>query len=120
MRVYIAGPMRGYPLYNFPAFDAAAEALREAGHDPINPADLDRARGVDERTDPLPPGFIREALREDLLAILDEAEAIALLPGWMASRGAVIEVALARAVEIPVVDVNDLSALGREGEADHG
>ena len=26
--VYVAGPMRGYPLFNFPAFDAASDKLR--------------------------------------------------------------------------------------------
>lgn len=26
--IYIAGPMKGYPLYNFPAFDAARDTAK--------------------------------------------------------------------------------------------
>lgn len=50
MRIYIAGLMRGYHLLNWPAFDAASERLRAAGHDPVNPADLDRAEGYREQS----------------------------------------------------------------------
>ena len=38
MRVYIAGPMRGYPDFNKAAFDAAELLLKEIGHDPVNPS----------------------------------------------------------------------------------
>ena len=38
--LYIAGPMRGYPDHNFPAFRAAAAALRRAGYGVVNPAEL--------------------------------------------------------------------------------
>ena len=31
MRLYIAGPMRGIPLWNFPAFDAARDMLIKEG-----------------------------------------------------------------------------------------
>ena len=30
-RVYIAGPMRGRPFYNFPAFDKACSELNQQG-----------------------------------------------------------------------------------------
>jgi hypothetical protein len=43
-RVYIAGPMRGIPEFNFPAFDAAARG-RAMGLEIISPAELDRAHG---------------------------------------------------------------------------
>ena len=32
MKLYLAGPMRGLPLCNFPAFDAAAAWLTSKGH----------------------------------------------------------------------------------------
>ncbi|MFG9313326.1 DUF4406 domain-containing protein [Pseudomonas aeruginosa] len=38
-RIYIAGPMTGYKDYNFPAFNAQAEALRGLGYHVENPAD---------------------------------------------------------------------------------
>ena len=35
-RIYIAGPMTGYPELNFPAFHAAANSLRAQGYDAVN------------------------------------------------------------------------------------
>lgn len=79
--------MRGYDQYNFPAFDAAAQYLRAMGHEPVNPADLDREIGVDENTKVLPPNFIQDALRRDFYE-LTTCDAIAFLPGWEESSGA--------------------------------
>ena len=39
-RVYLAGPMTGYPDYNYPAFHCAAEQYRAAGFDVVSPAEL--------------------------------------------------------------------------------
>ena len=66
MRIYVAGPMRGFPLYNFPAFDAAAAELRRHGHTVISPADHDREMGFNEHTDTETPEFLREAITWDL------------------------------------------------------
>lgn len=86
--VYIAGPMRGLPKYNFPAFDAARDRLIDAGFYVFNPADLDRMVGVHEDTpsDAIPADFMRDAMDRDLNAIT-KCTHIALLPGWEASRG---------------------------------
>lgn len=96
MRLYLAGPMRGYPLYNFPAFDAGAAALRAMGHAVISPAELDRATGFDEHsTDPLPDNFVEEAMRRDVEALL-HVDGVAFLPGWARSTGARFELAVAQ------------------------
>jgi hypothetical protein len=99
--IYIAGPMAGKPLYNFPAFDAAAAQLARDGWTPINPAQIDRDAGFDPERDPVTPEFLKEAMKRDLLALL-EVDALALLDGWRRSRGAKAEVALARWRSIPV------------------
>ena len=103
MVVYIAGPMRGYPEFNFPAFDAAAKAWRKAGWTVINPAELDRVEGIHEFTDPLPPGFARQAMTRDCTAIC-RSDAVALLPGWEESAGVKVELTLARYLGLSILD----------------
>jgi hypothetical protein len=102
MKVYIAGPMTGFPEWNFPAFDAAAEALAAAGHEPVNPADMDREIGFDPAAVEVSDCFLRDALRRDLSAICD-CDAIAMLPGWEHSGGARIEWALATHLGLEVM-----------------
>ena len=87
--IYIAGPMRGIPKYNFPAFDAAAERLYNEGWDAVNPADLDRALGFDPEDFPadfdwtsLDSGLsLKDIVKKDLDAI-QQCDAIFMLAGW--------------------------------------
>lgn len=83
MIVYIAGPMTGLPEFNFPAFNHAEAALRRAGYDVLSPA----RRPPDGSTWAT---YLRRALY-DVLA----SDAVALLDGWEASRGAILEVNVA-------------------------
>ena len=102
-RVYIAGPMTGLPEHNFPAFHAAAERLRKAGWEVVNPAE-----NFGGRTN-LP----RERyLREDVAQMV-RCDAIALLPGWENSRGAKLEYLLARELGLKVIDIATLQPLTR-------
>jgi hypothetical protein len=114
MRTYVAGPMRGIALFNFPAFNAAAARLRADGHEVFNPAERDNERhGVDisagnstgdETVAAKAHGFdLRVALAEDADWICRHAEAIALLPGWEASKGARAERALAEALGLKIM-----------------
>ena len=111
MKMYLAGPMRGIPYFNFPAFDYAAARLRAQGHEVFSPADRDRAMyGAiiednptgDEKLCP-PECTIRECLLADTHFICTEAEAIALLPGWERSSGAYAELTLAKAIGATVI-----------------
>lgn len=110
-RTYLAGPMRGLPLFNFPAFDAAAQALRQTGRHVISPADLDRESGFDEHGNASPD--IRACIRRDVLAVIDHCDTIALLPGWENSKGCAVEVALGKFLELKFIDAltqKDISA----------
>lgn len=113
MKIYLAGPMRGLPFFNFPEFDKAAKALRAQGHEVFSPAEHDRGKhgpnfGTDnphgsEELAGMTDGFkIREAMEADLTWICRNAEAIAILPGWKKSRGATAEKECAVAIGIEV------------------
>ena len=100
-RIYIAGPMTGVPEHNFPAFHAAAERLRQAGWEVVNPAE-----NFGGQTD-LP----RETYLRADVALLVTCNAIAMLPGWENSQGAKLEYLLARELGMPVLDAESLHPL---------
>jgi len=92
---YIAGPMRGKPLYNFPAFFEAAIRLRAQGHIVFNPAERDMAVGFDPSQPMDEQGFdLNEAFLWDFQSI-QKSDAIILLPGWKQSKGVNAELAIA-------------------------
>lgn len=114
MKIYLAGPMRGIPEFNFPAFNAASARLRSEGHEVFNPAERDNAHhGTDiskgnaagcEEIAAKEHGFdLRVALGEDLAYICAHADAVAVLPGWEKSKGAQAEVATAKALGLVVI-----------------
>jgi hypothetical protein len=74
--IYIAGPMRNCPLFNFPAFDKARDFLRSIGFNPISPVDLDREMGFDPATDSWEGFSLQEAIKRDLDAIMKVAPSI--------------------------------------------
>ena len=104
MKVYLAGPMSGKPDFNFPAFFKAAEALRAKGHTVFCPAEEDLKEWGDIETVRKEANY-RICMRKDLNWILDQAEGIALLPGWEQSRGAMVEKLLSELLSLPVVAI---------------
>jgi len=105
-RCYLAGPMRGYPEFNFPAFFAAAAHLRRHGYKVWSPAENDvHQDGFDPAKDAAAP--MRHYMKRDLPAVLD-ADFVAVLSGWQKSRGAMCEVTVALACDIPVLDAATL------------
>ena len=117
MKVYVAGPMRGYPEFNHPAFHDATARLRALGHEVHSPAEQDvQARGFNpagmngDEAELGPAGFsLPEALAAELSYICREAELVVVLPGWTASSGAQAEVATAKALGIPVRSLEELT-----------
>jgi Domain of unknown function (DUF4406) len=114
MRIYIAGPMRGYPEFNFPAFHLAARRLRADGHEVFSPAERDiEYHGTDisagnitgdEAKATIEHGFdLRRAMGDDLAWICAHADAIVLLPGWEASKGAQAERATGLAIGLDIL-----------------
>jgi nucleoside 2-deoxyribosyltransferase len=102
MKIYLAGPMRGYEDFNFPAFDLATKELREAGHEVFSPAENDRKKKYDITTG---PDVMRNCIHDDLTYIIREADAIALLPGWQASKGVRAELATAEFLDLKILEL---------------
>jgi len=117
-KVYLAGPMRGYPRYNFDAFDNAAAVWRAEGHDVFSPAERDRAMGFDP-SGPIPDGFLRQALAADLAEVC-KADIVAVLPGWERSKGARLELGVALQLDPPppIYDAETMHELRRGFVAD--
>lgn len=92
MKLYIAGPMTGLPEFNYPAFFDAARRLEAVGVEPINPARVAGREGCSSWLD-----YMRASLRD-----VAECDGIAVLPGWQDSRGAALEVHIARSLDLPV------------------
>tara|TARA_R110000868_G_scaffold236049_1_gene489986 strand:+ start:180 stop:506 length:327 start_codon:yes stop_codon:yes gene_type:complete len=96
-RIYISGPMSGIPDWNYPAFNAAEEALHQRGFfDVVNPA------RISPSTTPW-----EQCLRADIKALCD-CDIIALLEGWEVSKGAHLEVHVAHRLGIEVLSINKL------------
>lgn len=90
IKIYIAGPMRGLPDSNFPAFYAAEKRLESRGiWEVINPARMD-----DELTADTSNICPKEAMKRDLAEVFD-CGAMYMLHGWEKSQGAIVEHALA-------------------------
>lgn len=87
--LYVAGPMTGLVDFNYPAFNTAAQQLRNAGYAVLNPVDskAENTTGESQTWE----WYLRRALR-----MVTRADGIALLPGWEGSRGARLEVEVAR------------------------
>jgi hypothetical protein len=101
--VYCAGPMRGIKDFNFPAFDEARDYLEQFGKFfVVSPADLDRRRHLDLADVFDVPETVFEGCMKLDLAIVAQAHAILLLPGWENSRGTSNEIFVARAAGVQI------------------
>lgn len=107
-QVYIAGPMTGIENLNWPAFDFAASEWRAAGHEVISPAEMDREMGINdtiwqEATSAEKNDLMRKVFSADFTALC-QCSAIALLPRWEYSKGAKVELQVARLLRMRVYD----------------
>lgn len=107
-RTYVAGPMSGYPDLNFPAFHARAAEERAAGHEVINPAEInggayELAACATMSTEQLADHW-RDCMRKDI-TLLITCDRIVMLDGWTRSRGATLEHHIARALGMEVCEV---------------
>jgi Domain of unknown function (DUF4406)/dATP/dGTP diphosphohydrolase, N-terminal len=105
---YLAGPMRGYDEYNFPAFHKQAAWLRSNGWTVFSPAERDMAdESIDGSKDAA--GWADHLgldyfMQFDLAAVCTH-DAVICLPGWEQSQGARLETMVAVEVGHPVFEI---------------
>lgn len=129
MKIYIAGPMTGLPDWNFPAFFEAEKELLSLGYEVVNPAHSDGAtvqEALESAGNPEAPNNTwRWYMRRDLPHVL-EVDALCVLPGWRKSKGASLEVHVAKAIGLPIYVLKDgklvpqIEVLGLSGWARSG
>lgn len=95
-RIYISGPMTGLPDFNYPAFHREAARLRALGYHVESPAEN-------------PPqadwsGYMQQALKQMLAC-----DAVAFLPGWAESRGALLERYVAGQVGLAIIPASAIT-----------
>ena len=119
--IYVLGPMRGYPQFNFPAFFEAEAKLLAEGWCVYNPARMD-GEGFDYNRSytaaELAP-MLSVVIRRDLLTIIDHCSAVYALPGWEKSAGANTEMALAKFLRLDILGAVErpriIGIMGRAG-----
>jgi len=105
MKIYIAGPMTGIEELNFPLFFFTAARLRAEGYDVVNPAEINANLNVK------PSAVWAECMSADIRELMT-CDAVFMLPGWGASRGAILEHHIASALgmvvllEIPILEAS--------------
>lgn len=93
--VYISGPMSGYPLYNYPAFEKAEKILHSVGYRVVSPH---RSGGG--------PKFSWETNMRFALELLLRCDGVALLPHYMESPGSMLELMVGQQLGLAVHELD--------------
>ena len=101
--IYIAGQMTGLPDKGRGLFRAAADCLREMGAIALDPSVL-------------PDNLSFDAYMPICLAMLEQADAVLLLPSWECSRGAALEKAYAEYQRKEIIYLDKGNVFVKKGE----
>jgi hypothetical protein len=93
-KMYLSGPMTGKDDWNHSEFHRVAAEFRLAGFEVCNPAEF-----FDGDTERSRSEYMREAFK-----YLLEADTIVLLPDWQESEGSRIEAAVAKELDLIIVE----------------
>lgn len=89
-KIYLSGKMHGVPEMNFPKFNRHAKQLRNLGYEVLNPAEN-------------PPRSCWEEYMKLDITNMVTCDTVAVLDDWKNSRGARVEVKLARELGLRII-----------------
>ena len=101
-KVYLSGPMTGYPQFNYPAFNRIAESLTRIGFKVVNPVEI---------CSHLPQGSPWSDFMDVCLPAVAGSKKIYLLKGWEKSKGARLELKEAIKHELEIVQQGDFLSM---------
>jgi nucleoside 2-deoxyribosyltransferase len=108
MKIYISGRISGQPNLNRGAFNDAAAAIINEGHQPINPHDI--CAGITAENE-------REHWRKCMrrcLAELVNCDIMVTLDGWEKSEGATLEVRIAQIIGMRVIPLSAIKLINAQ------
>lgn len=115
-KVYISGPITGIQDSNKPAFEKAEQKLKSLNFEVVNPhklfseeeiLEVERKVNTFEWTSDQAWAHF---MKRDIEALV-KCEFVAVLPYWETSRGANVELAIAKAVKMPIVQADSLQEI---------
>lgn len=100
-RVYISGPITNIENQNIGAFLDAQRRFESAGWAVINPHTF--AGAVEKEW--------ADYMKVDLMVMLLAVDAIAILPNWWGSVGSRVEIAVAKAFNLPIYNAKTMQPI---------
>jgi hypothetical protein len=117
LNIYLAGPIRNRPYFNKDAFYDGARFLRSLGHTVFSPIEhteklygkniYDHSPEGNEEVIGVDPKLV---ISDDIDYIINQADAIAMLPDWRKSKGARAEHALAIFLNLRIIYLGEAHA----------
>ncbi len=114
-KVYLSGPITGKPNLNIEEFEKYEQKFKNLNYEVVNPHKLFTKEKIDEMNLKLEnkeitfEEFHAYFMRRDIKEMMD-CDFVALLKGYENSKGANIEVYIARNINMPIVDAITLKS----------
>ena len=102
-KVYLSGPITGMSNKNIEEFEKYEEKFRNLNFEVVNPHKLHTKEEEEKYT-------WSQFMKVDIKAMMD-CDFVAVLKGWEKSKGANLEVYIARNIEMPIIDAVNLKEI---------